>query len=189
MDKLYKVYKIFNTKKIHIMLLQSMLTTKIWIKLIIVEDRLVQELCLIGFKIVPMNNSFVGSIILMNILSKIIYTLQKNPNIHCSLKYGSLSYKKWIHRKTHKLTTKFNMTYNKSTSHFYSFYNSNIKMSMISNPTNEQPTSNMTPWYWYRSNPYTFPIETSMMQINTNIVPTQLMWCLMQYPSMKQGVA
>ncbi len=37
------------------MLLQSMLTTKFWIKLIIVEDRLVQELCLIWFKIVPMN--------------------------------------------------------------------------------------------------------------------------------------
>ncbi len=37
------------------MLLQSMLTTKIWIKLIIVEDQLVQELGLIWFKIVPMN--------------------------------------------------------------------------------------------------------------------------------------
>lgn len=154
MDELYKkVYKIFNTKRFHIMLLQSMLTTNIYIKLIIVEDRLVQELCLIWFKIVPMNNSLVGSIILMNILSKIIYTLQKNSNIHCSLKYGSLSYKKLIHRKTHKLATKFNMTYNNSTSYFSSFYNSNIETSMISNPTNEQPTSNMTPPYWYGSNP------------------------------------
>jgi len=153
MDELYKVYKIFNTKKIHTMLLQSILTTKIWIKLIIVEDQLMQELCLIWFKIVPMNNSLVGSIILMNILSKIIYTLQKNSNIHSPLKHGSLSYKKLIHRKTHKLTTKFNMTYNKSTSYFFSFYNSNIEMSMISNPTNEQPISNMTPPYWYGSNP------------------------------------
>jgi len=154
MDELYKkVYKIFNTKRFHIMLLQSMLTTKIWIKLIIVEDWLVQELCLIWFKIVPMNNSLVGSIILMNILSKIIYTLQKNSNIHCSLKYGSLSYKKLIHRKTHKLATKFNMTYNNSTSYFSSFYNLNIETSMISNPTNEHPTSNMTPPYWYGSNP------------------------------------
>ncbi len=154
MDELYKkVYKILNTKKIHIMLLQSILTTKIWIKLIIVDDRLVQELCLVWFKIVPMNNSLVRSIILMNILSKIIYTLQNNSNIHCLLKYGSLSYKKLIHRKTHKLTTKFNMTYNKSTSYFSSFYNSNIETSMISNPTNEQPTSNMTPPYWYGSNP------------------------------------
>jgi hypothetical protein len=87
MDELYKkVYKFFNTKKIHIMLLQLML--------IIVEDQLVQELCLNWSKIVPMNNSLKGSIILMNILSKIINTLQKNSNIHCSLKYGSLSYKK-----------------------------------------------------------------------------------------------
>jgi hypothetical protein len=62
-------------------------------------------------------------------------------------------------------------------------------MSMINSPTNEQPTSNMTPLYWYGSNPYTFPMKTLMMQINTNIVPTQLMWYLMQYPSMTQGVA
>jgi hypothetical protein len=143
------VYEFFNTKNIHKMLLQSMLTTKIWIRLITVEDPLMQQLCLIWFKIVPMNNSLVGSIIVMNILSKIIYTLQKNWNIHCSLKCGSLSYKKWIHRKTHKLTTKFDMTYNKSTSYFSSFYNSNIKTSMISNPTNEEPISNMTPPYWY----------------------------------------
>jgi hypothetical protein len=82
MDELYKkVYKFFNTKKIHIMLLQLML--------IIVEDQLVQELCLNWS-----NNSLKGSIILMNILSKIINTLQKNSNIHCSLEYGSLSYKK-----------------------------------------------------------------------------------------------
>ncbi len=166
------------------MLLQSILTTKIWIKLIIVEDWLVQELCLIWFKIVPMNNSLVGSITIMNILSKIIYILQKNSNIHCSLKYGSLSHKKWIHRKTHKLTTKFDMT-----SYFSSFHNSNIETSMISNPSNEQPTSNMTPPYWYGSNQYTFPMGTLMVQINTNIVPMQLMWYLMQYPSMTQGVA